>query len=67
MKLDDFTGIGINGTVEIKKIGYVLDQTAYKLNRIVLDNEEIITKMEYKEFQNFNEEKKIDRRKCEAK
>lgn len=49
------------------KIGYVLDQTAYKLNRIVLDNEEIITKMEYKEFQNFNEEKKIDRRKCEAK
>lgn len=45
-------------SVELKKIGYVLDQTAYKLNRIVLDNEEIITKKEYKEFQNYCEEKK---------
>ncbi len=45
-------------SVELKKFGYVLDQTAYKLNRIVLDNEEIITKKEYKEFQNYCEEKK---------
>lgn len=44
--------------MNLKKIGYVLDQTAYKLNRIVLDNEEIITKKEYKEFQNYCEEKK---------